>query len=1301
MKITKNVWTAILLWMALCSFTLSAQVTGTETIELSTLTGSCTITTAGTYHFKGTYSGTPTAPIEPSEGTAVIHVEAEAGNVTIILENVNISLSGEKQCPISARNATGKVTVQLKGTNKLETTNTSSGQCPALWAPETPNGKLIIEESGTGSLIAKGAQNAPGIGSKGMQGSHITIKSGKITANGGYQGAGIGGGNGGNGGTITISGGTVTATAGGGAAGIGGGYKGAGGTITISGGNVTAKSVSNGAGIGGGNKGAGGTITISGGTVTAKGGNEGAGIGSGGWYGDGGKITISGGKVEAKGGAGGAGIGGGYLGAGGTITITKGTVTAKGGESGAGIGGGNGGDGGTIIIINGTVTATGGGNSGAGEGGAGIGGGYLGDGGTITITKGTVTAKGGENSTAAGIGCGDGYNGSGGTITITEGEVKATNGNNNSTGTPDIKGNTVVVGPDATMQKDNSGTLEYNYTNGFVFKDKKAEVKGDATLLANIIIDSGEELTIPAGKSLTIEAGVTLTNNGTITNKGTIKNAGTIIGEVSNEGSMLTKLTASMITINPATYTYTGSAIIPGVTVSPSGTPYTDADYAHTFAINTDYTLEYANNRDAAELTADNPPTVTVIPTPTGKLYGDAVSMMFTIQPKPLSFTFRGLDNLTYDGAGHEATVSTTDLVAGDNVEPTLVYQKKGENKVFADIEGLPTDAGTYKVIVKSVDNPNYTVNEAYNYTEFTIAQATTSIDAFAEIDNKIYNGIAINITAPAVTGVGLTDVKAKLTYKTKDAEDATYTETAPKDAGSYTVKATYAGDGNHEEANETADFTIKPKELTAAMVKLDPESFTYNGREQRPEVTVMDGDLMTANDYAISYSDGSTIVGTYTVTVTGQGNYQGRQAKNYSIEKATPASPTNLTATYGQTLDDVELPEGWTWRDATTTPVGDVGTNKFHAKYTPSDTHNYNEVADAEVSIEVTPANANLSFAQPTLTLTEGDAVPANALTKPEDCEVTYESSNEAVATVDATTGEVTVVGVGTTTITATAGGNYTGTATYTLTVNRYTPPYTPPTDPVYYTVTIPTEVKGAIIHGGGTHEVEEGSNYSFRIELDPNGSGEYPTVMKDYEWNTITPDGQGYYGFVVTDNTKIIIGELPTRSYSNYQLSVPTDSVAESDNQYWSGNYIEVMGVSLLRATEETMTLYDVPFGTTVTLRPIETAERKFLQWEDGSTDRERTLTLRADKEINALWQTISPTGMEAIATNSVIRGERGQLYIEVPAPCDVVIYNYNGVPVRVAHLTEGANRIHSLNAGLYLVRIGGAPAVPVRVR
>ena len=89
MKITKNVWTAILLWMALCSFTLSAQEGGNTTGLTVTkgdestetlITDSYIIESSGTYRFKGTYSGIPTAAIEQSEGKAVIHVEAEAGN---------------------------------------------------------------------------------------------------------------------------------------------------------------------------------------------------------------------------------------------------------------------------------------------------------------------------------------------------------------------------------------------------------------------------------------------------------------------------------------------------------------------------------------------------------------------------------------------------------------------------------------------------------------------------------------------------------------------------------------------------------------------------------------------------------------------------------------------------------------------------------------------------------------------------------------------------------------------------------------------------------------------------------------------------------------------------------------------------------------------------------------------------------------------------------------------------------------------------------------------------------------------
>ena len=65
------------------------------------------------------------------------------------------------------------------------------------------------------------------------------------------------------------------------------------------------------------------------------------------------------------------------------------------------------------------------------------------------------------------------------------------------------------------------------------------------------------------------------------------------------------------------------------------------------------------------------------------------------------------------------------------------------------------------------------------------------------------------------------------------------------------------------------------------------------------------------------------------------------------TIAKATPAYtvPTDLTATYGNTLADVALPDGWTWDDAVTTSVGNVGENTFSATFTPSDTDNYNTV--------------------------------------------------------------------------------------------------------------------------------------------------------------------------------------------------------------------------------------------------------------------------------------------------------------------------------------------------------------------
>lgn len=82
---------------------------------------------------------------------------------------------------------------------------------------------------------------------------------------------------------------------------------------------------------------------------------------------------------------------------------------------------------------------------------------------------------------------------------------------------------------------------------------------------------------------------------------------------------------------------------------------------------------------------------------------------------------------------------------------------------------------------------------------------------------------------------------------------------------------------------------------------------------------------------------------------------------------------------------------------------------------------------------------NPNLSFSPQTATATLGLSFTAPTLTKPDDLAVSYSSSNTNVATVNASTGEVTALSAGTTTITAKSEETDTylaGEASYTLTV-------------------------------------------------------------------------------------------------------------------------------------------------------------------------------------------------------------------------------------------------------------------------
>jgi hypothetical protein len=99
------------------------------------------------------------------------------------------------------------------------------------------------------------------------------------------------------------------------------------------------------------------------------------------------------------------------------------------------------------------------------------------------------------------------------------------------------------------------------------------------------------------------------------------------------------------------------------------------------------------------------------------------------------------------------------------------------------------------------------------------------------------------------------------------------------------------------------------------------------------------------------------------------------------------------------------------------------------------------NYAGETSVTFTINKADGSIAFAEPAIEKTYGDEDFTNAVTVTGDGDISYSSSNQKVASVDAKTGVVSVLRKGTTTITATlaTGSNYKGASTsFTLTVNR-----------------------------------------------------------------------------------------------------------------------------------------------------------------------------------------------------------------------------------------------------------------------
>ena len=161
------------------------------------------------------------------------------------------------------------------------------------------------------------------------------------------------------------------------------------------------------------------------------------------------------------------------------------------------------------------------------------------------------------------------------------------------------------------------------------------------------------------------------------------------------------------------------------------------------------------------------------------------------------------------------------------------------------------------------------------------------------------------------------------------------------------------------------------------------PENAVYSGEKHEVTVTGANG-----VEYSLTYGADPINAGSYTATLTID---DASVSVNFSIAKATPTYtiPTGLTATYGQTLANVTLPEGWSWKDATTS-VGNAGTSTFNAIFTPADKDNYTTietdititVGKATVNITALPQSKTFGSTDPELTYTVSGLIGSDNLT-------------------------------------------------------------------------------------------------------------------------------------------------------------------------------------------------------------------------------------------------------------------------------------------------------------------------------
>lgn len=417
--------------------------------------------------------------------------------------------------------------------------------------------------------------------------------------------------------------------------------------------------------------------------------------------------------------------------------------------------------------------------------------------------------------------------------------------------------------------------------------NQPSAVGGTYTLTDDLTIESGNTFTIPAGSTLTVPQGKTLTVNGTlnIANQSSLKGEGTL---EAGENSTFTMTNPDPVISGSETLTYDGTDQLGAFKLeAPTGTVEV---MEKEFAISSSPSLEgWSLNQQEVK----NAGTYTL----TASNGTSTIEKEITVSPATISITSATVQDKTYDG-NQDATVTGVEFTGLVNSESLSLGTDYTATATFADKSAGNSKQATVTVALTDTVK-NYTLASGGNTTTATGTISPLPVVLEWETTSFTYDGNLKTVTATVTNRVG------------EDVITLSYEGNTGTAVNSYTATVTGLDNTNYTLDNATGTtqaWSIGEASITEAEVTLSQNSFTYDGQSHTPTVTVkLNGNALNAEtDYNVDFGGDSINAGTYTVTVTGKGNYSGtaNSQPTYTINKADQAAlsiTSSGPATYGQ----------------------------------------------------------------------------------------------------------------------------------------------------------------------------------------------------------------------------------------------------------------------------------------------------------------------------------------------------------------------------------------------------------------